>query len=209
MATPNIVTVNRTPPSTCTVDGCDRRYFSSGYCTLHYQRSRNGISMDAPESTPRGELRRYIKSVVAGELPDDCVVWPYGKYTSGYGSIGGTYAHRVAYELHNETTIPRGAEVRHTCGKGHLGCFNPKHLIIGSHADNMRDAVDHGTMRRGVEHPQSKLTESDVLEIVADPRGDRQVAEAYNVNGSTIWAIRNGRTWSWLTGIKPRCPTQT
>ena len=32
----------------CKVDGCERQYHANGYCNLHYQREKKGVSFDAP-----------------------------------------------------------------------------------------------------------------------------------------------------------------
>lgn len=49
---------------TCTVDGCNRGYFATGLCSLHYQRKRKGIPLDAP-----GRMRRPTCSVDRCERP--------------------------------------------------------------------------------------------------------------------------------------------
>ncbi len=63
--------------------------------------------------------------------------WDWRGYTnhSGHGTIMGhahgrvvsRKAHRVSYVIH-KGKIPRGQQVRHTCGSP--GCVNPKHLVL-------------------------------------------------------------------------------
>lgn len=36
-----------------------------------------------------------------------------------------------------------GMVSRHACGNGHLSCINPNHLLWGTPADNISDAVKH------------------------------------------------------------------
>jgi hypothetical protein len=59
---------------------------------------------------------------------------------------------------------------------------------------------------RGDNHPSSKLTEQDVLEIVRrrSVRTRAQLAEEYGTTLSSIDDILYGRSWAWLTGAKKR-----
>lgn len=55
---------------------------------------------------------------------------------SGYGTYAGEKIHRLAYYL-SHGPIPAGMVVRHKCDNSI--CGNPKHLVLGTHRDNMRD----------------------------------------------------------------------
>lgn len=83
-----------------------------------------------------------------------CWEWQGSKYKNGYGWMKvfgrSVSAHRYSYELHNGY-IPDGLEVRHTCDN--RCCINPDHLILGTHQENMQDAVDRGRIRKGKDHP--------------------------------------------------------
>ncbi len=63
----------------------------------------------------------------------------YGQYTAR--GLGTLLAHRVAFEL-SKGPIPAKAVVRHACDNP--ACCNPLHLLIGSHADNVRDRDERG-----------------------------------------------------------------
>lgn len=58
---------------------------------------------------------------------------------------------------------------------------------------------------KGERHPGSKLTEDDVLEIVAAAECGEytitSIARAYGISTTNVRAIISGKTWSWLTGI--------
>ena len=71
-----------------------------------------------------------------------CLEWTRCFNTDGYprcvwkGSSNGK-VHRIVYQLSNPEHDISGQVVRHTCDNPK--CINPAHLLLGSHADNMRD----------------------------------------------------------------------
>jgi hypothetical protein len=54
--------------------------------------------------------------------------------------------HRLAWEWWNGEALPDGMLVRHTCDTP--GCFNPHHLLAGSHSTNAQDMLDRGRDNR-------------------------------------------------------------
>lgn len=87
---------------------------------------------------------------------DECWVCQTKPSVGGYRRIkidGVSYrAHRLAWEL-SHGPIPDGLVVRHRCPTGpNPGCCNPKHLQLGSHADNVADREADGNTARGDRH---------------------------------------------------------
>jgi hypothetical protein len=39
---------------TCSVNGCDKPYFSKGFCKLHYSRNRHGVQSGGRKYTHKG-----------------------------------------------------------------------------------------------------------------------------------------------------------
>lgn len=136
--------------------------------------------------------QRFEAKYVRGE-PDDCWEWTASCDDGGYGhcrvvALGETRAHRVAYRLY-VGGIPDGLKVRHTCDNP--PCVNPKHLILGTQTDNMRDKIERG---RQAKRCQSKLGDDQVREIrqlVASgiDGGQAYIGRKFGVTQSTISKI--------------------
>lgn len=125
----------------------------------------------------------------------------------GYGVIAvdrykRVKAHRVSWEIHNGA-IPDGLCVLHECDNRR--CVNPRHLYLGTRADNNRD---RGLRRRGKEHRQNgaandnaKLTEADVRAIDALLKTDRtqaEIAALFGVKQPQVSRIKLRQSWAHL-----------
>lgn len=68
-----------------------------------------------------------------------CLEWTAGKDVNGYGRIWYSGKNRTAHTVSYErwiAEIPVGMHVLHQCDNP--CCINPEHLVLGTHADNMR-----------------------------------------------------------------------
>ena len=107
-------------------------------------------------------------------------------------------AHRVAWELYYGT-VPDGLNVLHNCDTP--CCVNPRHLFIGTQADNIadmrikcRNRDAHGTQRRN-----AKITEDDVLEIRKRRNNGESptvLAHEYGMDVSNMVKICKGKAWA-------------
>ncbi|WP_352755541.1 HNH endonuclease [Mesorhizobium sp. M0955] len=135
---------------------------------------------------------------------DACFSWPFAKNTNGYCRLTfrgiNDYAHRVICLLkHGEPPAP-DHEAAHSCGKGHEGCLNHRHLRWASRSENQRDRSLHQTDKRGERHHAAKATEEQA-HTVKSLGGTHTVAQAARIAGISYGAayhIIKGTAWSWL-----------
>ena len=80
-------------------------------------------------------------------------------------------------------------------------CVNPDHLFVGSHIDNMRDLYNKGLHKKGSSHGMAKLSDEKVLLILNSKLSNKLCGIFYSVPTSTVFNIRNGYTWSHITGV--------
>lgn len=154
--------------------------------------------MTNPSTKGRGRNYRWLLSHVDYE-GDDCVMWPFGG-TNGYGtfSLNGKlrYAHRYMCELVHGPCPSKNHNAAHSCGRGHLGCINPRHLSWQTISQNALDRTKHGT--RNVWARAGKLSDAKAAEIRA-LRGkvsQYEIGKMYGVCCATISAVMAGRSWT-------------
>lgn len=91
-----------------------------------------------------GRYEKLLAEAAEGRKPNECHPWPGNKTKGGYPVYGKPkrYVHRMVAEAqpHEET--------RHTCDNP--PCINRRHLINGTHRQNIEDAVEKGRMGRPI-----------------------------------------------------------
>lgn len=181
----------------CSVQGCNRPAETRNYCNRHYHRWLRHCDPLGGDKfrCPRGEPIRWLKDRSAHE-GDECLIWPYARLDDdGYGP-----SREMCRLAHGEPPTPQH-HAAHSCGKGHEGCVNPKHLRWATPLENAADMYVHGTILRGSSHPRSKLSEEDVRAIrsLIGKRSHVEIASMFGVSPMTIAAIKHRRVWAWLS----------
>ncbi len=152
--------------------------------------------------------RFFAKVNVDGPVPSHrpelgaCHVWTGALHSSGYGSFRmkkTERAHRVAFFLsHGKWPDPC---CLHKCDNPK--CVRPDHLFEGTLVVNNadRDAKGRFVFSRGESHGSAKLSESEVLAIIAiaaSGKSQRVIAKRFGCSQQNINKIIRRKTWCHL-----------
>lgn len=141
---------------------------------------------------------RFLRKTL--KLDNGCIKWTASCDSKGYGQFMmcgvPMRAHRAAYILF-KGPIPKRGIIMHSCDN--RACVNPKHLSIGTQSENLV-----GMMQR--QRRKYTLTENLARAIYADERPQAAVAKDYGITQPQVARIKQGLTWAWATGAKPRKP---
>ncbi|WP_367647038.1 HNH endonuclease [Achromobacter deleyi] len=154
------------------------------------RKSRNGV------------LLAYVADVALKHESDDCLIWPFGTDSRGYGQVRfkgrQDRSHRVVCWLFHGAPSGGKTDAAHSCGN--RLCVNPRHLSWKTHRENEADKVAHGTIIRGEACNLTSLTESDVLEIrnLKGLKTQVEIAAQFGTTQQTVSKIQSRKRWAWL-----------
>lgn len=136
-----------------------------------------------------------------------CWLWVGSIDRNGYGKFDDTVAHRIAWELQSGP-IEAGLYVCHRCDNP--PCVNPKHLFLGTQADNVRDMHAKGR-GRGADtvprKPRSDCSFSDeqiqriCFAYATGEVNQRQIALVLGATPDTISRIVNGKKYKHVHSV--------
>ncbi len=160
------------------------------------------------------DAERNLLSKVVCNLETKCWEWQGYINYKGYGVISivsrevarKVYTHRLAFMLYSEDSI-EDLLVCHHCDN--RLCCNPKHLFVGTIADNNRDAFNKGRNRniaqyvkRGEDRHNAIFTEELVKEIrrlYAEGINMNELISRYNAPRGTLYGIVSRKTWKHVS----------
>lgn len=144
-----------------------------------------------------------IKKRIEVDPETGCWNWTGVLHRQGYGMIrsGRTnhLTHRASFKVF-KGEIPDGMFVCHHCDN--RKCVNPDHLFLGTVQDNQADMKRKNRSVYGEKCKTSKLTESDVKQILLMKGSvpQRAIAKKFNVSPSLICMLMKGKVWERTTG---------
>ena len=152
-----------------------------------------------------GVALQWVQEVALPYPGDDCLAWPFQRNHLGRPvfklDYRTRYATRIICEMVHGSPPSASHVAAHSCGNGHDGCVNPRHLRWATPKENSEEMVAHGRSTRGSTNPQSKLKEADVREIkrlLQEGCHRQKLADRFGVTKSAIDRIAQGRNWKWL-----------
>lgn len=192
----------------CSVEGCEKHLSpgsARGLCDKHYARWRkHGDNFERGHiHATNGDGERFLRNHVKWS-GDDCLLYPFGKSMYGYGicSVGGTKgpaSRHMCRLAHGEPPF-EDAHAAHACGN--RACVNPRHLRWATAEENAADKEIHGTLLRGSEVGNSRLTAEQAIAIYSDDRPVSEIAKEHSCTTGHVWTIKRGITWAHATGHK-------
>jgi len=135
---------------------------------------------------------------------DECWNWIGAVNKNGYGRARFQgkliYVHRLSL-IYQEPNLDFGKKVvMHICDNPR--CCNPKHLLLGTHADNQADKFKKQRQAKGEKNGQSLLTEEQVKEArkkyIPKVMTYKMLAEKYGVCKDTMQKAIRGIYWSHI-----------
>jgi hypothetical protein len=187
----------------CSKPDCGLPHTARGFCHRHYREFlRSGAERVANPTRYYGLTNEQRFWIYVQKGPR-CWEWTGFKNEKGYGIINlrgeRMMAHRMSYEL-EVGPIPNELYVLHHCDNP--SCVKPKHLFIGTKADNNADMDAKGRARRsapsGERNASAKLTGDDVRAIRASKESLGILSERYGIAKANIWAARTRKTWKHI-----------
>ena|SRR5215204_2653891 len=134
---------------------------------------------------------------ISPEPNSGCWLWCGLTKPNGYGrgrsGSRDEYMHRWSYQRF-VGPVPEQKFVLHRCDV--KCCVNPDHLFVGTHIDNVQDAVS----KRRYAHSErngggGRLLINDVLAIRSSSEKGSILADKYGVSDAIISLIRNRKRW--------------
>ena len=143
-------------------------------------------------------LKRLFRNIKVSDK--ECWEWQ-GATTNGYGTFRDNevaenfklLVTRVAWVVIKGEPIPDNLHVLHRCDNPK--CFNPDHLFLGTHQDNMKDRDNKGRTFSGELVGTSVYSTEDIMkakEMLEQGMTGRAVSEITGISPTHISRIRKG-----------------
>lgn len=184
----------------------EERWERIRFCS--YRCSHAGMRGE-PRSTkgkPKSTVEERFWAKVPSRASNVCWPWSGSRGLYGYGVMSKTcrgksgsvhMAHRLSWEIHFGE-IPEGMCICHKCDNP--PCVNPKHLFLGTKADNAQDRNAKGrhTNQSGEHNGHARLCRQDIdriIRLLELGRPQSEIAAMFGVKQPHISRILRGAAW--------------
>lgn len=185
-----------------------KRQKNREYQRAYYERKKNGEGPRPPGRPANTPDVLWSKVEKKGE--DECWPWIGYRNKQGYGRVmindWSYYAHRVIFNLANPGVInlkaPKSSDetgfLLHSCDNP--CCCNPKHLRVGTHADNMADKATKGRTPnfKGDKGPRAKLTMTQARQarqLKVEGASTRELAVRFGISLPSMKTLLAGKSY--------------
>jgi len=160
---PNSIAVIKSGMKKCNM--CGKEFFKPPHCGNQRWDDRKYCSLKCYYQLSKNKPEDVWKQINR-KSEDECWEWIGKSLSKGYGHLRinnkDCYSHRMVY-IETYGSIPEGLCILHTCNNPK--CCNPKHLYVGTHADNMEQMSKDGRSNMGEKHPNSRLSNQIIIKI--------------------------------------------
>jgi transcriptional regulator with XRE-family HTH domain len=155
-----------------------------------------------------GKALKWLQAHVDYTHEDWCLIWPFARDKHGRGMLGvdgeTRWAHRLMCKLAKGDPPTPEHTAAHSCGCGHDGCVNPRHLDWKTQAENLEDCREHGTLVRHHGGNVRRLL-PEQIKAIKDARGFQtqgQLAAKFGISEGTVSDIWHGRSQIGVSKVK-------
>jgi hypothetical protein len=142
------------------------------------------------------------KHVDSSNGPDACWNWQKGRTSKGYGRFclcsKMQKVHRLVWFIVHKVD-PDSMDVLHACDNP--SCCNPKHLFLGTKADNVKDRKSksrpHGN-KLGEDNWHAKIKQAEAIHIKNSCASVGALAACFGLSKSQVRRIQLGQRWKHL-----------
>ena len=148
----------------------------------------------------QAEWELYFADRAIPEPNSGCLLWEKSVNDKGYVAIGHKSriksANRLSWHLWYGP-IPQNMCVLHKCDV--RCCVNPRHLFIGTQADNVADMMAKGRVHDGIgtRNGRAKLNDESIREIrrLAPTMTRKDLGGLFGISHGNVCNIVSGRRW--------------
>ena len=185
-----------------------KREKNAAYVKAWREKKKLGLPIGNPGRPANTPDVLWSKVDKKGE--DECWPWLGYKNEQGYGRVmideWSYYAHRVIFNLVNPNVIqlsaPKSSDeygfLLHSCDNP--SCCNPKHLRVGTHAENMADKVAKNRQKTFPTDtgPRCKLTMTQARQarqLKKDGMSTRDLAAQFGISLPSMKTLLAGKSY--------------